>query len=147
MLHLDTGIYALFESIRVSAAGTPEFGSDEGFTITGPMMNLTREAQLVPVLPENRPSAILELNNADGMNLRHLTLAGAERGLWVHGGSDNLRLFDITSHDHTGDGMFIETSSPGSRFERLDAHENGGSGVVVIGTIGGITRIWPAVFS
>ncbi|MBW1951209.1 MAG: right-handed parallel beta-helix repeat-containing protein, partial [Deltaproteobacteria bacterium] len=142
VLNIDAGDYFLLYPVTLT--GSAELGSetglgqDEGFTMQGPDTGpgvLFRMA-----MPGYRPEALVELNNADLMSVRNLALEYAQRGLWVHGGSDQFSADHITAHDHTLDGIRIETQSPLSVYDHFTAYDAGDSGIRIEGRIGGLTH-------
>ena len=66
-------------------------------------------AELFPAIPGDRTRALVELNDADGVAIEHLTLRDAERGLFVHSGSDGVSAATaITAFGHALDGIRVD---------------------------------------
>ena len=138
ILNIDTGTYPLIYPLTISGTTDLGLGLDEGFVMQGPN-DTGKEVLLVTAIPEDRPPGIIELNDADFVELRNLTLVGALRGLYVHTDSNDFSASYITAYDHTGSGFRIETNSPNSVYENLVAHDCADHGIYVIGIIGGVS--------
>ena len=76
----------MIDPVAVSGSVDLGLGLDEGFLLTGPT-NTARVAELFPAIPGDRTRALVELNDADSVEVEHLTLRDAERGLYAHNGS------------------------------------------------------------
>ena len=133
-LFIDTGSYSMIDPVAVSGSVDLGLGLDQGFLITGPT-NAAAVAELFPAIPGDRSRALIELNDADGVTVAHLTLRDAQRGLFAHNGSDNVAAHDIVAFGHALDGVRVTTNGPTSDFASLNAHDNGAYGVVLDGTI------------
>jgi len=142
-LNVDTGEYALIDPVTVSGSIDLGFGLEEGFTLRGPT-DKDLEAIFTPAIPDQRPAALVDIVDADFMSVRNLTLAGAQRGLRVHDGSNNFSASYITAYDHTAEGVRIETNSPASVLDHLVVYgtgdSTGDSAIYVEGPIGEITN-------
>jgi len=139
-LNIDTGVYPLIDELRISGTTDLGLGLDEAFTMQGPT-DTSRDALLVSAIPEARPEALVELNDADYLILYNLTMEGAQRGLWVHNGSNVFSASYITAHDHLQDSIRIETDSPGRNLDHLTAYDSGENGIYIKGEIGGLSNI------
>ena len=137
-VHIDTGSYAMIYPLVVSGSTDRGFGLDQGFTLTGPT-NTARVAELLPAIPGDRSRPLIELDDADGVAVEHLTLRDAQRGLYAHGGSDGLSASHVTASGHRLEGIRIETRSPAGSFTELTSTNNGGVGVHLAGEIGSLT--------
>jgi len=82
---------------------------------------------------------LIEMNDADGVTLDHLTLRDAQRGLYAHGGSDDLSASRVTASGHLLEGIRIETRSSTGSFKQLTSTDNGGFGIHLAGEIGSVT--------
>ncbi|WP_457423984.1 right-handed parallel beta-helix repeat-containing protein [Roseateles sp. P5_E7] len=137
-VHIDTGSYSMIDPLVVSGSTDRGFGLDQGFTLTGPT-NTARIAELLPAIPGDRSRPLIELDDADGIAVEHLTLRDAQRGLYAHGGSDGLSASHVTASGHLLEGIRIETRSPAGSFTELTSTNNGGVGVHLAGEIGSLT--------
>ncbi|MEX0642950.1 MAG: right-handed parallel beta-helix repeat-containing protein, partial [Pirellulales bacterium] len=138
-LRVDTGDYPLIDPIRVSGAIDVGLGIDEGFGISGPA-GAGRIARLTPAIPGQRTWALVELNNADFVTVANLTLSGAQRGYYAHGGSDQVRAHDLVVSGHALEGIRVETSAVTADWERLTAMDNGATGIWISGPIASLTQ-------
>ncbi|RLB07355.1 MAG: hypothetical protein DRG59_06530, partial [Deltaproteobacteria bacterium] len=137
ILYIDAGNYPLIYELTISGTEDLGLGLDEAFTMRGPS-NTGSHAILTPAIDGYRPSALIELNDADYVTLSNLTLVGAQRGLWVHNGSDNLQASYIEAYDHSLDAIRIEESSTPHVFDHLTAYDAGEVGIYISGEIGGL---------
>ncbi|MCC6629566.1 MAG: tandem-95 repeat protein, partial [Chloroflexi bacterium] len=144
-LSIDTGDYPMIDPIGVSGSNDisllmgPGMGRDEGFTITGPS-DTDLVARLFPAIPGDRTRALIDLDDADFVTIRHLTLDNAQRGVYVHDGSDSFEASFLTASGHASEGFYIETAAPFGDFDHLVARNNGASGVVIKGSIASLTH-------
>jgi len=136
---IDTGSYSMIDPVAVSGSTNLGLGLDQGFVLTGPT-NALRVAELLPAIPGDRSRPLVELNDADGVAIRHLTLRDAQRGVYAHGGSDGLSATAITAFGHALDGIRFETNSPAGDFVQLTSHDNGAWGVFIDGAIRNLQR-------
>ncbi|MGK7961944.1 right-handed parallel beta-helix repeat-containing protein, partial [Crocosphaera sp.] len=139
VVNIDTGDYPLIVPLTLSGSQNRGLGLDDGFTFTGPG-DPNLEVNLFPAIPGDRPSALIELIDADFVTLSNLTLRDAQRGLWVHSGSDNFDANYITAYGHTSDGIFIETNSPFSNLDGLVSYDNNQYGIYINGIIASLTN-------
>jgi parallel beta-helix repeat protein len=131
-LFVDTGGYSLIDPVTVSGSVDLGLGRDEGFLMTGPT-NTAVVAELFPAIPDDRSRALVELDDADSVEVAFLTLRDAERGLHVHDGSEDFSARNITAFGHALDGIRIDSSAPGADFLQLTSHDNGGFGIAIDG--------------
>ncbi|KKL13362.1 hypothetical protein LCGC14_2526520, partial [marine sediment metagenome] len=135
----DTGSYALFDPTVVSE--TAGIGDDEGFVWTGPTGE-GRTAELWHANPLTVAS-LIELNDADLVTIRHLTLDNELRGLWVHNGSSRFTGEYLSVSGHSEDGILIEGSiAQDTEFTQLHyivAQDNGRHGIYVDSPIDAVT--------
>ena len=137
-INVDAGTYPLITPIVVSGSTDRGLGLHQGFTLRGPN-DPGNTVLFTPAIPGDRPTALVELDNAQEVTLYNLTLAAAKVGLWVHGGSNEFRADYVTASDDTEDAIRIETTSPDVIYTHLTAHGAGGSGISVTGSIAGVT--------
>ncbi|MCB2027589.1 MAG: right-handed parallel beta-helix repeat-containing protein, partial [Rhodoferax sp.] len=144
-LYVDTGDYPMIDPIGVSGSNDvsllvgPGMGRDEGFTITGPT-DTSLIARLFPAIPGDRTRALIDLDDADFVTVRHLTLENAQRGVYTHGGSDSFEASFLTATGHAQEGFRIETASPFGDFDHLVALNNGAGGIYLSGNIRSLTH-------
>ncbi len=144
-LYIDSGDYPMIDPIGVSGSNDvsllvgPGMGRDEGFTITGPTES-DLIARLFPAIPGDRTRALIDLEDADFVTVRHLTLENAHRGVYTHGGSDSFEASFLTATGHAQEGFLINTASPFGDFDHLVALNNGAGGVVISGNIRSLTN-------
>ncbi|MEL6265107.1 MAG: LamG-like jellyroll fold domain-containing protein, partial [Pseudomonadota bacterium] len=125
-LFIDTGDYPLIDALTISGATDRGFGLDEGFEFLGPTNGGT--ATLFAAVRSDNPAALIELDNADFITIRNLTLDGGQRAIWAFNGSDSLNISDIVAVMQTGTAFGIASDSPFGAFERLTATASGGRG-------------------
>jgi Ca2+-binding RTX toxin-like protein len=138
VLRIDTGDYPLIDALTISGTVDRGLGLDEGFTITGPT-DRARIARLLPAIPGTQFPGLIELQDADFVAIRHLTLADSGRGLFVHSGSESFSASDVTAIGHRLEGMSIATTAPFSDFARLSASDNDRWGIDIRGAIRSLT--------
>lgn len=133
-VRIDTGVYHQVRNVVISNDLVQ--GDDEGMVITGP----TDPSRVARLDRGNRypGSTNVELSDADHVTLRHLTLTGAEKGLWVHNASTHLTATDLVVADNAADGITIESDSENTVVDRLTSFHNGGYGINIRS---GITRL------
>ena len=147
VVHIDTGNYIHVRNVLIS--GQSGIGDDEGVRITGP-------ADLVdPSLPPPDPvhqiatinrantnpgSTNIELSAGDFVTLGYLTLAGAEKGLWVHNVSTNFHGHHLTFANNAQDGLRVESDSTGTELDSLTASGNGATGIYVATPIASLSN-------
>ena len=137
-LFVDTGDYPMIYSMLLSGSVDTGLGLDEGFLLSGPT-NTAVAATLFPAIAGDRSRALVELNDADFMTVRHLSLRDADRGLYVRNGSDAFEASWITAWGHDQDGMLIESNSPFGTLDHLTAYGNTRFGIQVDGDFAAIT--------
>jgi Ca2+-binding RTX toxin-like protein len=135
---VDTGDYSMIDPIAVSGAVDLGLGRDQGFLMTGPT-NAGAVAELFPAIPGDRSRALIELNDADGVTIAHLTLRDAQRGLYAHNRSDDVAAHHIIAFGHALDGIRVETRGAASDFVEIEAHDNGAFGIALTGRIRSLT--------
>lgn len=138
-LYVDTGDYPMIYSFVVSGSIDTGLGLDEGFLLTGPS-NTSVAATLFPAIPGDQSRALIDLNDADFVTIRHLTLLSADRGLYVHNGSDAFSASWITASGHKQDGIYIDTNAPFASLDHLTGHDNTRYGIYVGGDIAGFSN-------
>ncbi len=133
---VDSGNYVNVRNVILS--GNLALGDDEGMTITGPTVS-SRVAHIDRANPYAGSSNI-ELSDADFVTLEHLTLTGAEMGLWVRNGSTNFKGFGLTVSGNSLDGIRIESDALASEVDSLSAFNNGGTGIYVATPISSLSH-------
>src|SRR6185436_16270817 len=86
-------------------------------------------------LPSATP--VIELNDADFMTLRNVTLVGGS-GVWVHHGSTDLTLDHLTVRQSATDGLRIEDGSAALSLDHITATDNRRYGIYVDGPLGSL---------
>jgi hypothetical protein len=137
-LFVDTGVYPLIHNVRLSTNPLLGFGLDEGFLFTGPT-DTAKVARLTAAIPGNVNQVLVELNDADFVTLRHLTMDWARYGIWVHNNSTNFNASYLKLSNHLLDGFRLESEAPTSVFHHLTISNNGGDGMDINAAIGGVT--------
>ncbi|MCA9061773.1 MAG: right-handed parallel beta-helix repeat-containing protein, partial [Planctomycetaceae bacterium] len=131
VLSVDSGEYAVFDTIRVS--NVPGLGDDEGFVLTGPTAAHTALLQLANPVYSSVP--VLELLDADNMTLNGLSVVGGSYGLLIHGGSESLTVTDLTIRGSVSDGIHFVSTAAGSTLDRIHVEAVGGHGIFVSGPL------------
>ncbi len=139
-LHIDTGNYPLIDPVILSGSIDLGLGHDEGFSFVGPN-DLNKNPVLFPANPFIQPTALVELNDADFMTIRNLTLVDGQIGLWAHNGSDTLNFSYISQSSASSDGIVIDTNSPNGLFDHLTTSNNTGAGLRLTGVIDTLSNI------
>ncbi|RZL38827.1 MAG: hypothetical protein EOP35_04955, partial [Rubrivivax sp.] len=140
-LYVDTGNYALLESLTLSGTATRGFGIDEGFRLTGPTL-AGHLASLFPIVPNERTWALLDLSDTDFVTISNLQLRDANRGILLTGGADAVELNRIEAFGHVNEGIYASQLNAGLQtWTGLNVHDNGQTGLVVSGTLGGIDQL------
>lgn len=134
VLRVDTGSYDLFETLRLSGSSDRGLGLDEAFTLAGPNLPDTT-ARLFPANPLYRLPAILELDDADLMDVSGFTVERGEYGFIARGGVEDLGLRNLVATDHSLDAINVSSASPLAEFSGLVASRAGQSGIVISGAI------------
>ena len=126
-VRIDTGIYDHVRNVVLSAAGG--VGDDEGMIITGP----TDPAKIATINRGNTHpgSTNIELNNADWVTLKNLTLTNAEMGVWVHNSSTHFTGERLTVAGNAKDGLYVSSDAEYSNLDEIDAYDNGRYGIYV----------------
>jgi hypothetical protein len=102
IIYVDTGNYSLSVNIIITAA-------DEGVTIQGPT-----DAGTVALLDRANTaggSYGIQLNNADGVTIYHLSITGGENGIWVDNGSSEFTLRNSVLYENSSTGVNIRDAA------------------------------------
>ena len=132
-LLIDAGAYALLNPLLISnILGT---GDDEGFVMQGSTTGATalRHANPFTVAP------VVDLNNADFMTLRNMTLTGGTLGLFVHNQSTNLSASYVSAVANSSGGFRIDTGSTALGLDHLRSDQNSGAGIYINGLVASLT--------
>ncbi|MCY2962324.1 MAG: right-handed parallel beta-helix repeat-containing protein [Planctomycetota bacterium] len=127
VVNIDAGDYIHVRNVTLS--GNLTLSDDEGMTLTGPV-DPNRVARLDRANPFAGASNI-ELDDGDYVTLEHLTLVGANLGVWAHNGSTNFQGRHLVVANNTQDGLRLESDSDGSQLDDLTAVDNGRTGIWV----------------
>ena len=117
-------------------SGDPALGVGSG----APLHRTDRAHGLMDRQNPNAGSTNIELDNANYVTLEHLTLTGAQTGLWVHNQSTHFAGSDLTVTDNAGDGILIESDSTATAVDRLTAYDNGGNGMTMATPIASLSN-------
>ncbi|MCP3988946.1 MAG: hypothetical protein GY724_07720, partial [Actinomycetia bacterium] len=143
-IHVDTGLYGLFDPLRISGTTDLGFGLDEGFLLQGALSGEDPATRFAPAFSSDRPTGLVELDNADFVTLANLSLQRAERGLWVHNSSDHFAASHLTTFDHSVSGIQVASFGPTSFLDHLHVYSTGSThtsrAVDLSGQFGGITN-------
>lgn len=130
-VYVDTGTYLLHDPARIS--NTLGMGDDEGFTLLGasgvghtPVLRFASPLDRLP---------FLDLDNADLVTVRHLTMDTGSMGLWLHHESTGFQGEALTVLNQTGSGIRVEEGSSVSLFLDVGVSNAVGGGAWVRGTI------------
>ncbi len=141
-VHIDTGTYVHVRNVVISGAGSLDDrspgGNDEGATFTGPT-DPVKIAKLDRA-NTNTGTTALELNDGDFVTLSHLTLSGAEKGLWVHNVSQYLTATYLTLTNNSQDGLLVASDATGTVLDSLIASSNGQDGLDVSAPIASLSH-------
>ena len=125
VLNVDTGNYPMIHSVILSTNPLLGYGNDEGFLFTGPT-DTNRVAHLTSAIPNNFNQVLVELNDADFVTLRHLTVSNAERGVWAHTSSTNFDASHLTLFGHLRDGFRLESEAQTNVFHHIESVQQPG---------------------
>ncbi len=136
-LFVDTGDYSLLDPIVLS--GNLEIADDEGFVLTGPTSSARvagfRFANPLTVAP------LITLDDADLMTIAHLTLSGAQMGLYLTDNSTDLIASYLTLTGNAQDGLRAVGGSSTESLDHITATGNAGDGLHIGGAAGVLTAI------
>jgi len=130
-LFVDSGNYRHFETVVLSGANG--IGDDEGFTLTGPTNSANVASFSFADLDFVAP--LVELNDADFMTIKHLTLVDAEYGIRIRNESTDVVATDLILTGHDESGIYSDSNSQIDLLERITAASNGEYGIYVDGAI------------
>jgi hypothetical protein len=133
-LFTDAGDYLLMAPILLS--GGIGMGDDEAFVWTGPT-DTSRVATLRHAHPAT-VAPLIELHDADYVTISHLTLNGAQSGIWAHGDSTELTATYLTVAGHSADGIRLDDTSTAAEFGNIVAANNGGYGIYASSSVGAV---------
>ena len=136
VVKIDTGSYIHVRNVIIS--GAFGLGDDEGATFTGP----TDPAKIARIdrANTNYGSTTIELNQADYVTLRNLTLTGARTGLWGHNSSTHLHAEGLVLSDNADDGLSFESSCDAAQLDRLSVFNNRGDGIYITASGAALTN-------
>ena len=133
---VDHGSYLHVRNVTISA--DPGLGNDEGMVIAGPTLGM-REA-FIERGNSFTGATTFDVNGADFVAMRHLTLNGGNRGIWVRNGSGNFDGSHLLVKSNSVDGIRVEAGSTASSLQHLTVHDNGEDGISVATPIGTISN-------
>ncbi|MEY3231156.1 MAG: Bifunctional hemolysin/adenylate cyclase precursor, partial [Planctomycetota bacterium] len=138
-LHVDTGVYPLIDTFVASGVTGAGYGTDRAFSLLGPV-SAERVAEFTTAIPGNTTQSLVQLFDADFMQIRRLTLTGGRHAINARSGSTDLTLDTVVARDNAADGVRIEGGSAFTLIRNLTATNHPGSsdGLAVIGGGGGV---------
>ncbi len=116
-VHIDTGYYIEVRNAVIS--GNLAIGNGQGTTITGPDDGNPAHVATLDRANRNSGSTNINVNAGNFVTLEHLTLLGAQHGLWVRNGSTNFNGSYLTAANNTSDGIRVESNAFASQFDDL----------------------------
>ena len=127
---VDTGQYVLATNIGIDA-------DDSGVIVRGPT-----DADKEAILDRGNTSSgsyVFELNGADDVTIEHLSITGANTGVFAAfgAGSDNLVVADSRIFDHSSRGVWINGGNESTRIENSDVFDNS-TGIEVEGNLANV---------
>ena len=126
-LYIDAGNYPLL--LPMTLSGISGIGDDRAFTIVGPT-----DTELAATISFANPlmtAPLLTLDDADFMNISHLTFQGGQYGIFAETNSTNLTASYLKFVSNSVDGILIQ-NSPNVTLENSSASRNGQDGVHII---------------
>jgi large repetitive protein len=132
VVRIDTGNYIHVRNVVIS--GNLTSGNDEGARFTGP----TDPAKVATIDRANTSpgSTNIEVVQADYVTREHLTLTGAEMGVWVHNASTHFAGRHLILANNRQDGIRLESDASGSALDYLTAFNNQRTGIAINTAIG-----------
>ncbi len=125
VIRIDDGYYPLPTNLLLGGPGSA--GDDEGVHLDGPTL-AGSEAVLDRVVTRAGTIAV-DVNRADGIELRNLTIRNGQRTLWVREGSERFVGEHLDISGSALDGIRIESGCEDVWLQSLRVHGNGGAGV------------------
>ena len=128
-VRIDTGNYVEVRNVVIS--GNLAIGNGQGTTFTGPDDGNPAHVATLDRANTNNGSTNIDVNAGNFVTLQHLTLLGAQHGLWVRNASTNFHGSDLTVANNTSDGIRIESGATATVVTRLISYGNGGDGIYI----------------
>ena len=126
-IYVDTGTYTHTGGIVIS--GNPAIGNGQGVAVIGPT-----NAGAVAAISAPASGPVFDINTGNFVSLSHLTLNGAQYGVWVHNGSSNFSGAYLIIAGSALDGLRIESdSSSGALLDHIVSSGSGRDGISVGG--------------
>lgn len=120
-LYVDTGTYVNVRNVVIS--GLLNLGGNQGFTLTGPS-----DAGKTATLDRGNTNAgtiVLDVYNANFMQVRNLTLTGARTGLWLRNASTHFTGSGLTLTSDVDYGLRQDADSDTAQFTSITASTSG----------------------
>ncbi len=138
-MNIDRGVYPLIDTITLSAVPGVGLGTDRGFLMRGPT-DTAKTAELVPAIPNNASQTLIDMVDADLMQIRFLTLTGGRYGLHANSGSTGLTAEGLTVRDNADHGILIENGSDFTILKDITTinHAGNADGLHIAGGAGGV---------
>ena len=129
---IDSGDYLHVRNVTISAS--PGLGDDEGMVLTGP----TQAFHHATIDRGNafEEATTFDLNDADFVTMRHLTLTGGNVGILLRNESDNFSGSYVTACSNSLHGMVIWNNVAAPALSQLTVFDNGEDGIRAMSPIG-----------
>ncbi|MFN7333087.1 MAG: right-handed parallel beta-helix repeat-containing protein, partial [bacterium] len=128
-LSIDRGNYPLINPLVIGNA--QNIGDDEGFILRGAAVGTTSFSHANPFTV----APVVELNDADLMDIRDISISGGSIGLYVRNISTDLDLSRVRISGSSGQGLLIETGSMADVLDQLQVTGNSGNGIRIQGSL------------
>lgn len=126
VVKVDDGTYQVVIDMVIS--GDPQFGNDEGVTISGPTNGGQARFERGTVLPDTE---VIDLYDADFTTLENIELVGGERTLRVRNSSTNFTGSYLNLLDSSLDGLVLDGSAENAALDHLLVSGHARHGVVI----------------
>jgi hypothetical protein len=138
VLNVDTGLYPLIFTMALTAKAGGSLGADRGFLLRGPT-DAAKVAGMTTAIPNNTAQTLIDLDDADLMQIRFLTLTGGKHGIHLTGVSTGFTAERVTILSTALHGLFIEGGSDFTLLKDVTASGAAGNndGVAIVGGAGG----------
>jgi hypothetical protein len=126
VVYVDTGIYSLPTNVELTA-------DDAGVEIRGPVGD--DHTALFDRGNTNASNYVFRLNDADGVTLSHLSVAGGYRGIYAgQQDSDGVVLDGLVVYGNAQEGIYLDSTNDDAQLIGLTVRDNATEGVEVAGS-------------
>src|SRR5581483_2944579 len=132
----DNGSYNQFQPAVFSSV--PSLGTGAGAALQGPT-NANTGAAFTALGYAN--DGIIDVNDANFVTIKNVTLNNGLYGLWSLGGSQNLTLSHLTTSLAALDGVRVESDSSASSLDHVTSTGNGRDGIFIGGASATLSNI------